>query len=271
MTTDAWLAEKTVLLRLAGIATARLDCLILLEDVLHTDRTHLLAHPDTALSAEQQVRLTKMMQRRAVHEPLAYIRNKVEFYGRSFYVDARVLVPRPETEAIINLLTRATLPGQPVIADIGTGSGALAVTAALELPQAHIIATDISSDCLEVAARNARQHHVDITFLEGALTKPLATLHSYPNILLCNLPYVPTAYPINQAAKYEPASALFGGNDGLDLYRRLFTEIADLEQAPILIFTESFPDQHADLAAITNRAGYRLRAVQGFAQLLARG
>lgn len=251
----------------AGIGTARLDCLVLMEDVLLTSRARLLAHPERELTPTQQATLQKLIKRRATHEPLAYLRHKTEFYGREFYIDHHVLEPRPESETLIDMLKRLHLPDKPVIADIGTGSGALAVTAKLELPGAIVIGVDIDQDCLRVAAHNARQLDAEVQFIQGDLLEPLITMDKRLTALLCNLPYVPDGFQINPAAMREPRLAIFGGYDGLDLYRKLFTQVKAMPQKSQYILTEAMPPQHSDLARIASAAGYSPTATEDFIQL----
>lgn len=266
MTTHDFLTTATQQLSAAGIATARLDCLVLLEDVLSTNRTHILADPERELSEKQKNVLSSQLTRRATHEPLAYIRNTSEFYGRSFYIDQRVLEPRPESESIIDLLLHLPLPAQPTVADIGTGSGALAITAALVLPGASVVATDIDPACLAVASQNAGQLAAPVTLLAGNLFQPIATAGLRPDVVLCNLPYVPDSFPIAAAAMHEPRHAIFGGGDGLDLYRTLFAQLSGIDHPPAFIIAESMPPQHDVLAAIAAAAGYTLQSTDNFVQ-----
>ena len=147
MSVNDWLITSTKELQEAGIATARLDCLVLLEDALGVDRASILANLDAKLPQKTEVDLNTKIVQRVRHIPLAYIRGKVEFYGREFVINKHVLVPRPETEMMIDELKAALQKGAPhtecVIVDVGTGSGAIAVTAKLEFPKSHVIATDI--------------------------------------------------------------------------------------------------------------------------------
>ncbi|HSH55450.1 MAG TPA: peptide chain release factor N(5)-glutamine methyltransferase [Candidatus Limnocylindrales bacterium] len=273
MTCDVWFQKHTALLSKAGIGSARLDCLILLEDILHEERAYVLAHLDEPLTPNQLEQLDAQVQRRLQHEPLAYIRGSVEFYGRRFYVNHDVLVPRPESETIISLLleivadqeghTQIPMPTsegyQPVIVDVGTGSGALAITAKLEQPKATVYATDISPACLRTAQQNAETHAATVHCVNGDLLAPLKdTLGPSQNIvLLCNLPYVPDGYEINQAAAHEPKLALFAGKDGLDAYRHLFEQITDMVWRPKAILTESLSFQHDELCSLAAHHGYQ--------------
>ncbi len=236
--------------------SANLDTLILLEDALKKDRAWILAHPEFEFSADTTQKLDRLIERRASHEPLAYIRGKSEFYGREYIVTPSTLQPRPETETMFEMLKGLKLPNYPTIADIGTGSGCIAITAKLEFPEAFVFATDIQSDTLKIAQKNARNLEADVNFMQGNLLEPIFTLHPAPSVLLCNLPYVPNKHTINQAAMQEPAIAIFGGEDGLDLYRELFDQIKHLDSKPLFLLTESLPFQHDALRSIADDAGY---------------
>lgn len=272
MTVSIWLAYAKDKLETAGIGTARLDSQLLLADMLEHDRSWLLAHPDTVITEDTNSRLDKQLEERVKHIPLAYIRGKTEFYGREFYVDRRVLEPRPESETMIDMLKK--LPGADggiEIVDVGTGSGALAITAKLELPRAIVIATDIDPGCLEVAEKNAAKHHVNIKFAQGDLLEPVSVRHGVSVVTLANLPYVPDDYQINQAAMQEPRMAIFGGEDGLDPYRKLFAQAAGFSERPKYVLTESLPPQHKQLAFIAARHGFRQTKEDDFIQLFEGG
>jgi release factor glutamine methyltransferase len=267
MKANDWLAQAQAKLEQADIATARLDALILLEDILQRDRAYLLAHPELTLTSKQVATLSKQLKRRAEHEPLSYIRGKTEFYGREFLIDGHVLEPRPESETMIDLLKQLDI-NNAHIADIGTGSGALAITAQLEIPDAQVAAVDIDEQCLKVTAKNAENHEVKILLFPGDLLAPFLqkSCNFIPDILLCNLPYVPDDFQINQAATHEPAIALFGGPDGLDLYRTLFKQSQELLKQP-KVLTESLPSQHTELTAIASAHGYKQVVEDDFIQL----
>lgn len=253
-------------LEAAGIPTARLDVLVLLEDTLGKDRAHILAHPETKLSNAHISTLNEQIGRRTLHVPLAYIRGKTEFYGREFLVDDRVLEPRPESETMIELLKNVSKPAELTIIDVGTGSGALAITAKLALPAAKVIAIDIDPHCLELARSNADRHTVQLDIVEGDLLSPIAGRQPGRYALLCNLPYVPDNFQINQAATHEPRLAIFGGPDGLDPYRRLFAQIDSLQHKPAYVLTEAMPPQHEELADIAAEHSYRLVTSDDFIQ-----
>lgn len=269
MKINDWLKTSTARLQTAGIDTARLDCLVLLQDCLAVSKAHLLAHPEIMLSPTQQQSLDEQLTQRATHQPLSYIRGKTEFYGREFSVTPAVLEPRPESETIIQLLKKIESP--PVIIDIGTGSGALAITAALEIPTAQVFATDIDESCLQIAGRNAKKNQVSVEFSKGDLLEPLMTSDWRQVTIVANLPYVPDTHSLNQAAQKEPKIAIFGGEDGLDLYRRLFDQLQTASFLSCTILTESLPFQHAALQTIAKDAGYQLVQTDDFIQLFVRG
>ncbi len=267
MKVDDWLTQATRKLKKAGIGTARLDALVLLEDVAGHDRAYLLAHSETTLQDLHLQKLTELIARRASHEPLAYIRGKTEFYGRELAINKHVLEPRPESETMIELLKVFYKLRPSKVVDVGTGSGALAITAKLEIPDAEVLAMDIDPACLKVAQKNAKKHGVAIEFLQGNLLEPIKDLESRIYILLCNLPYVPERYTINQAAAMEPRQAIFGGPDGLDLYRQLFDQINRGNARIQYLFTESLPYQHKALGLLAKKAGFRLLKSDDFIQV----
>lgn len=259
-----WLKLATKKLDNAGIGTARLDCLVLLEDATGKDRAWLLAHPEHTVQATTLYRLNRQVKRRVQHEPLAYIRGKTEFYGREFLINHDVLEPRPESETMIELLKQLIENQTPkaksqfTVVDVGTGSGALGITAALEVPNSKVIATDIDSKCLKVARQNARKHRVDVEFYKGDLLQPIpnSSFSIHNSVILANLPYVPDHYHINEAAGMEPRIAIFGGMDGLDIYRKLFAQVTQYPSPPLFILTESLLFQHKSLVKIARDCGF---------------
>lgn len=246
------LKQATYQLEQVGIETARLDSLVLLGDVTGKDRAHLLAHPELELAAEQIKKLKSLLDRRAQHEPLAYVRKKSEFYGRNFIISHYVLEPRPESEMMIQLLkSHHSQHSFKTIIDVGTGSGALAITAQLELPKTTVFGIDIDPNCLAVASQNAQKYDLSIDFKLGNLLEPTTNIDiEGPVAILANLPYVPDAYQINKAASHEPRLAIFGGKDGLDLFRQMFEHTAEYSDQAIFVFTESMLAQHTGLANI---------------------
>lgn len=267
MTIETWLKRAQADLETAGIGTARLDALVLLEDELNKSRTHLLAHPEINLTPEKVHVLNNLIARRAQNEPLAYLRGKSEFYGREFVVSPAVLEPRPESETMIELLLKLPKPAHPSLADVGTGSGALGITAKLELPAARVDLLEIDDEAMIIAKRNVIKFATSINVIQSDLLA--ASANDY-DILLCNLPYVPDEFHINEAAQHEPRIAIFGGKDGLDLYRELFLQLRNRKNKPLLILCESLPLQHEPLAATAKAAGFALQETNDFVQVFAR-
>ncbi|QQS65059.1 peptide chain release factor N(5)-glutamine methyltransferase [Candidatus Saccharibacteria bacterium] len=278
MTIKRWILDSTLLLSPYS-ATARLDCEVLLAHVLDKDRVWLLAHPEHVLQGQSLKRVDRYLQRRKSQEPIAYIIGHSEFYGREFEVSADTLQPRPETETMVELLLDTINSKQlsvNSIVDVGTGSGAIIISAFLELSINHKLstinfhATDISPAALEIARQNAKRYDADIKFYQGDLLGPLlSTIYHLPSaIILANLPYVPDSHTINQAAMHEPKHAIFGGTDGLDLYRTMFDQLSTINyQLSTILFTESLPPQHKELARIAEQAGFKQIAEQDFIQV----
>jgi len=227
------LEQATLSLTHADQTNARLDAQVLLSHALHTERSFLYAYPEHVLTPEQEQHYQTLIERRSRGEPVAYLTGHKEFYGLDFLVDKRVLIPRPETEllveAALNACRKMFDAGRtPIVADIGTGSGAIPVSLAILEPHLpYLYASDISTDALDVAYLNCLRHHVEdrVRLLYGDLLEPLP---EPVDILTANLPYVGTneleELPLDVRA-YEPHLALFSGQRGLDLMLRFFQEV----------------------------------------------
>lgn len=255
-TTAEWLVDSMVLLQKAGVTErGRTDCIVMLCDALDKDKSWIHSHPEHILDTKILQKLEQTLQQRAKRQPLAYIRKRKEFYGRNFIVDERVLIPRPESESFIELLLK--LPNPNNIADIGTGSGCLGITAALELPQSHVDLLDNDPAALEVAHANQSALGVNNTAI---LTSDL--LQNLPNkrygVLLANLPYVPDDMITSPEITREPPQSLFSGTDGLDHYREFWQQVSQLKASPRFILTESLEKQHTALEELAQSAGYTL-------------
>jgi release factor glutamine methyltransferase len=218
-----------------GLATPRLDAEVLTAHALGLPRLQLYVQFDRPLLPPELATIRELVKRRQAGESVAYAVGKKEFYGLDFDVDGRVLVPRPDTETLVDeALDRVgrkpapageageAAPPGPRIADVGTGSGAIVVALAKQRPDATVFAVDVSPDALAVARANAARHGVAITFLEGDLDTPLRA-HAPYDLVTANLPYVRTGDIAGLApeVRAEPTLALDGGADGLDLVRRL--------------------------------------------------
>ena len=207
--------------------TPGLDIDWLLADLLDVTRTWLHAHGEATLSAEQLDRFTQRIDRRRAGEPVAYILGHAGFWDADFVVSPAVLIPRPETEQLIELVL-ASVPQHAAltIADIGTGSGAIAVILKRQRPACTVFGCDISQDALQLASHNAARLDADVHLLQGDLAQPLLDCGLRADVLVANLPYIPAAQvPQLEVSRYEPGLALDGGDDGLDLVRRLLHQV----------------------------------------------
>lgn len=270
MKIDDWLRSATQTLSKAGIQTARLDSLVLLESVLTQDRSWIIANPQEEISKSKLNKLDKLISQRSSHIPIAYITHKAYFYNNAFYIDDQVLIPRSESEKIIDILKTLPKTHLSTIIDIGTGSGILAITAKLLCPTSRVVALDIDPECLKIAKKNSLSMNADIMLLKSDLLESLPTNLANNSIFLVNLPYVADSFNINAEARFEPKTAIFGGSKGLDLYSRLFNQIITLKAKPSYVITESFPDQQLDIQSMAARAGYQCLAVDDFIQLFSR-
>lgn len=235
------------------------------------DRSWLVTHDVVKITTERRQKADEMVQKRIAGVPLAYILGEKEFYGRKFEVNSDVLIPRPETEILIDLIRELPLPKQPSFLEIGTGSGCIAVTLALEHPQAYVLATDVSVKALDVAYRNDIIHEGRVEFIQSNLLREVQPDEGHFDVLVANLPYVdPTWDWLDQnSLSHEPSRALYVKQDGgLALYHRLFKELR-LRQGRggfgvDYIVVEADPCQHAALAQIAERQGLIMLKTQGF-------
>jgi release factor glutamine methyltransferase len=211
---------------LGALRTGRRDAELLLMHVIGCDRAYLLTHPEMKLTREQAAAYEGYLVRRAHHEPVQYIIGEQEFFGLRFRVTPDVLIPRPETEHLVEAALARVDQTAPVrIADVGTGSGAIAVALAHALPKAGITALDTSAAALKVAQDNAERHHVAdrIEFVVSDLLQAAGDENF--DLIVSNPPYVAEGEVLEpQVRDFEPASALFAGPDGLDVYRRLIPQ-----------------------------------------------
>lgn len=230
------------LLRESGVDSPRLSAQVLLAHVLNISRLDMLLEAGAPVDEAVFQRMETLGKRRAGGEPVAYLTGTREFYGLDFEVNPHVLIPRPETELIIDQM-RSTLDPQAClrVLDIGTGSGALAVTCAVLFPRCRVTAVDISREALKTARRNAAAHGVGdrVGFFQGDLVHALRP--SSFDLVMANLPYVPmtTKGALSpEVIRHEPHLALFAGQDGLDCYRELARILAGAMKAGALLWCE---------------------------------
>ncbi|TJY41870.1 peptide chain release factor N(5)-glutamine methyltransferase [Cohnella pontilimi] len=254
----------------AGVEEAAADAELLLLHLLGKSKAELLRDWREPFAAELEGAWEALLRRREAGEPVQYVTGEQYFYGRRFAVSPAVLVPRPETELLAEALLAAgdrLWPdsvdggGGPTVLDVGTGSGALAVTLAAERPGWRVTASDLSPDALDVARGNAAAHGVDgrIWFVQGDLLKPfLAETEVEPiDILVSNPPYIPSGDVLGlqrEVREFEPHLALDGGTDGLDPYRRMTADLRKLQKMPRVVAFEVGAGQADDVAELLRAA-----------------
>ena len=248
-------------LRPAGASSPRLDAELLLGAVVGIERAALLAHPERRLDVQQRAAFEALVERRAKAEPMAYLLGEREFFGRVFRVDWRALIPRPETELLVELgmaaVDRWRRRGvEPTVVEIGTGAGAIAVSLALERA-VHVLATDISADALALAQENATR--LGAARLVNCQTRDLLDGVAGPlHVVLANLPYVPDARALpSDVRDYEPHVALFGGPRGTELIERLLGQAAPLLSRDGELCVELDEEEQAAPVATLARQLYR--------------
>ncbi len=251
----------------AGIETAILDAQLLMARVLRCSRLDVIAHPERSLTDLEQAEYNALVNKRISRYPLAYILGRKEFYGIEIEVRAGVLIPRPETEILVEeclrRLRNCVGNGRlPVIADIGVGSGAIAIAIAINLPSIEVYATETSMAALEVARLNVEKHKLSrrVRLLEGNLCEPLRCMKGQFDAIVSNPPYIPTSEIGNlqpEVKLYEPMEALDGGADGLDVYRKLIPDAHELLKERAFLAVEVGAGQADAVARIAQSAGYR--------------
>lgn len=268
-TEDVWTVQRiltwtTDYLEKGGIESARLEAELLCAHARQCQRIRLYTDYDVAMTDSERARMREYVQRRASREPLAYITRQREFYGRNFEVGPGILVPRPETETLIDLALESIPDDQPShFAEVGFGSGCIATTLAVQRSQCQITACDVSETCCEVAARNAETHHVSdqVTLLHGnGLTVlPQHLADGQVDGFISNPPYVcehemESLQP--EVAVHEPRIALVSGPDGLDLIRQLIPLAVTVLKPGGWIGLECDPAQCQTVSTLMLEAGF---------------
>jgi len=237
----AWTLQKILNsiadhLKKGGVDSPRLSAELLLSYVLGMKRIELYARADTPISKQQIQHLDELTKRAGQHEPIAYLTGKTEFYSLALNVTRDCMIPRPETELLVERAIEflRTSSGTQWVCDLCTGSGCIAVAIAKNCPAARIIATDISADAIKVAAQNVEAYQLDeqIKLLSGDLFEPVKVISGGQqfDLIVCNPPYVSAAeYEAlpKTVRDYEPRLALFAGSDGLDICQRIITDAGD--------------------------------------------
>lgn len=267
-----WLRTATAELQAAGIPSARLDAELLLAHTLRKPRTWLHGHADDTLDSREREIARARLDLRLDRVPVAYIIGHKEFYGHTFKVTTATLIPRPESEALIELLKEALPKNERLIAerplrlvDVGTGSGNLGITAKLEHPELDVTLVDVSRHALIVADDNADSLHADVELLQSDL------LTSYPfvaDIIVANLPYVDPEWERSPETDHEPASALFAQNNGLALIFDLIEQTKEKLALNGKLILEADPEQHPAIIKEAAKHGLVLHEQRDYGLLL---
>lgn len=242
-----WVTQATSQLAGVGIGTAKLDAELILSHTLRKSRTWIHMYRDEPLSSRLQEVADARIQLRLDRVPLAYIIGHKEFYGRRFLVTPATLIPRPESEAMIESLkellgnSEKTANQNNRLVDVGTGSGCLGITAKLEFPWLDVSLLDTSRHALAVAKRNAQTYRADVAITRSNL---LASYPLAPDIIIANLPYVDVSWERSPETDHEPAEALFAVDDGLNLIMKLIVQTADALMSGGYLLLEADPVQH---------------------------
>lgn len=263
MTILSWLTEAINQLKQVEIPSSRLDAELILAETLQKPRTFLHAHPDYILDSQRCNIANARASLRAERVPLAYIIGKKEFYGRTFIVSPNVLVPRPESEAIIACFLMCTAnrrTGETLI-DVGTGSGCLGITAAIEHPTLRVILSDISDRALQIAQKNANALHATVKLRHQSLLSEQIEPVDY---IFANLPYVDASWKTSPELDYEPSIALYAKRQGLDLIMQLIHQTPQHLNSNGLLFIEADPGQHRAVIAEAAKNGLTHTITTGY-------
>lgn len=245
------LGEK--MLRRADITSRHIDTSLLIAKVTGQPRSWTFAHPEHELTKDQCQQLMELLDRRRGHTPLVHLTNSCQFYGFDLYIDERVLTPRIESEKMVEWAIEHA-PQSAKLIDIGTGSGALAIAIKQNRPDLGIWATDVSQDAIDVAIQNIKSYQADINLVLSDLWNGVDQDAQF-DIVVANLPYLSDDAELMPEVKKEPSVALFGGSDGLMLYRRFFKELPQRLQPNGRLFIEADPWQHDALILEAQKAG----------------
>ena len=262
-TISFWLKNAAKYLKDAGISSARLDAELILANTLRKNRTYLHAHLDEEIDPRRVDIANARLDLRLDRVPMAYILGYKEFYGRKFTVSPAVLVPRPESEDMISLFLDATAGEieRKVLIDVGTGSGCLGITAALERTNISVILSDISKDALRIAEKNADEHRARVKIQQQSLLNGQLEPVDY---IFANLPYVDKDWEVSPELQYEPKIALFAEGGGLKLILELIQQAPRRLTPNGQLFIEADPIQHERIIQVAAKQNFKLAAIQHY-------
>jgi release factor glutamine methyltransferase len=263
-TSRDWLAVAIRKLELNGISSASLDAIIILCFCLKLTKIEILSNPNIKLSKKQLKLAETLLNKRLTNYPIAYIVNSVEFYNCSFYVDSRVLVPRPESESFINLLKTENIYNLKYLTDVGCGSGVLGISSKLEFPHLQIELLDKSKNALKVSNINLLKFGLKA---DVKMSNLLSSSNNKFNIILANLPYVPKTIAVSPSVLFEPKMAIFANNDGLNFYIKMFAQLEQISNKPKYILVECLDQQIPILTKLMNKLQYRSIRSEGLVHM----
>ena len=261
-TVNIWLKDAAEELASVGITSALLDAEIILAHTLRKSRTWLHAHNEDPIGLRELEIANARLALRLDRTPIAYIIGHKEFYSRLFKVTPSVLIPRPESESVIELLKKYLSEQAVTLLDVGTGSGCLGITAKLELPRLHVTLSDVSRHALKVAEENAAAQQAEVTILRSDILEHIPGIY---DIIIANLPYVDPSWERSPETNAEPSLALFAEHGGLALINRLLEQIPSHLTPKGLAILEADPEQHPAIIKKAAACGLLYNSTDGYA------
>jgi release factor glutamine methyltransferase len=275
MTIEEWLADVAEQFERAKIPTARLDAELILSHMLGVERTWLIAHADDSLARAAlmnpkgtrpggiDVYGERLVLRRLKREPIAYLLGEKEFYGNTFIVNKHVLIPRPETEALIELAKKHAFTGN--IIDVGCGSGAIGLTLAKELNNADLTLSDISPEALEIVRKNMKVLKIkNVKLVESDLLEHWQDTDDQFDAIVANLPYVDRSWERSPETNFEPYQALFAQEGGLEVINELIEQTPSLLKPNGYLLLEADPEQHDAIILNSTENGFEHVETEGY-------
>lgn len=266
ITVNLWLSNASATLSDHQIPTPRLDAEVLLAHVLKTDRTWLIAHGADTLESDEKEAADQLLEQRTKRIPIAYLTGVKEFYGRDFIVTSDVLIPRPETETLIDLLKKYIQGGDAI--DVGCGSGCIGITAALEIHGLTVTLSDISQAALDVTKQNSDNLRAHVSFVQSDLLRNPSLARSKYDVIIANLPYVDTRWERSPETDHEPSLALFADNNGLQLIYNLIDQASSHLKTNGYVLLEADPEQHPEIIDYGRKNGFQEIESRDYALLL---
>lgn len=274
------LVESTHNLQAAGIPNPRLDAEVIIAHAMSTDRTWIISHADDILTPRQIKHITSLIKRRVSREPIAYIIGYKEFYGREYIVTPDVLIPRPESETIIDIVKQINhnekIKKNTRLLDVGCGSGCLGIAAKREMPELDVTLSDISDSALAVARRNANRLNVSVTIQKSTMldsfcsSKNRTKTNPAYNYIVANLPYVDVSWQRSPETDHEPALALFAEDGGMALIKKCIQQSQGCMTTHGYLLLEADPCLHADIVTYAHKWGFKANDIQDYIIVLQR-